>query len=496
MKKNDLVLDGIKKMKRRPLLFWDYVLKAKHWSKQDEIVKSIFRNQRTTVKSCHGIGKSYTAARIGLTFLSLHEDSIVITTAPTFRQVENIIWREWRSAAAKATVDLGNPMKTKHELSEKWYALGVSADKDDNFQGYHAKHILVIVDEAAGVDSNILNVVEALLTSKNVRLLYIGNPTKSMGNFYNSFSSQYFNKISVSVFDTPNFKKNKIRCINDLKTLSYDEVLNMPLVYDELVTPLWAWQRLEEWGEENPAFQSRVCAKFPVEGEDVLINLYLVEESLLREWTKKEERAFYITRNCIGIDVARFGDDTTVFTTAKSSEKNNVEVIDVDWHNGKDTMITVGKAISLFKKHELDKKTDSFCVDDTGVGGGVTDRLIELGYNVIPVNNASSSEKDGYASIKAEIFWNLRILFRERKIKLINKGRLVGEIPTIRYEYTSRGDLSIVSKKNMKKMGFKSPDFVDSLALSCYGFDFSAKSLIIRETKGRTIVKNIFKTDF
>lgn len=60
-------------------------------------------------------------------------------------------------------------------------------------------------------------------------------------------------------------------------------------------------------------------------------------------------------------------------------------------YRGKDTMVTCGHAISLFNTLDFNKEFDYFVVDDTGVGGGVTDRLVELGYNVIPVNNASSA---------------------------------------------------------------------------------------------------------
>ena len=89
-------------IQKDPIVFFDNVLGATHWSKQDEITRSVFRNQRTTVKSCHGIGKSYIAARIVLAFLFAYKDSVIVTTAPTFRQVENILWREIRTAAKRS----------------------------------------------------------------------------------------------------------------------------------------------------------------------------------------------------------------------------------------------------------------------------------------------------------------------------------------------------------------------------------------------------------
>lgn len=150
-----------------PLYFFDGILECGHWSMQDEILLSVFRNQRTTVKSCHGIGKTYTAARIVLAFLFAFKDSVIVTTAPTFRQVENILWREIRQAKSRSKVPLGgNILKTKYEIDEKWYAIGISSDKDDNFQGFHAEHLLVVGDEAAGIPENTMQVIEALMTSQ------------------------------------------------------------------------------------------------------------------------------------------------------------------------------------------------------------------------------------------------------------------------------------------------------------------------------------------
>ena len=175
------------RLQQDPTVFYDHMLGCAHWSMQDEITRSVFFNQRTTVPSCHGAGKSYTAARVALAFLYAFPYSIVATTAPTFRQVENVIWRELRGAVATARVPLGGDLfKTRLDLDPNWFALGLSSEKPDRFQGFHAKsgHLLMIVDEAAGVKAEILQAIEGLLNSKDVHLLYIGNPTVGSGPFY------------------------------------------------------------------------------------------------------------------------------------------------------------------------------------------------------------------------------------------------------------------------------------------------------------------------
>jgi len=121
---------------------------------------------------------------------------------------------------------------------------------------------------------------------------------------------------------------------------------------------------------------------------------------------------------------------------------------------GKDTMHTVGEAIAMFNRLRNQKQFDYFVVDDTGVGGGVSDRLIEEGYNVIRVNNASEpSDKETFRDLKAEIFWMLRQGFIDGNISIHDKGRIVGDLSSVKYDYMSNGKLFIVSKKDMKKAG-------------------------------------------
>lgn len=453
-------------IKKSPTSFYDNFLGCPYWSKQKEITDSVFHNQRTTVKSCHGSGKTYTAARMVTPYLFAHEEAIVITTAPTFKQVENQVWREIHNSHNKSKVNLGGRLlKTSYEIDSKWYAMGVSSDKSDNVIGYHGKSVLVICDEAAGIKPDILDAIEGSLTSANVSLLYIGNPTCAMGPFYDSHKSSMFNKISISVFDTPNFLHNKIRSVDDLhKFTSVQELSNLEIVNENLVTPLWAWGRLQAWGEGSPMFQAKVCAIFPEEGEDQLIRLQWVEDALEKEFTD-EEWLNRPQKKCIGIDVARKGSNYTVFTAM-----DWMAVKDIDWHSGKDTMKTVGKGIHMFNELGFNKERDCFCIDDTGVGGGVSDRLLELGYHVLALNWGGKDFVTGISlTNKSELFWTARTAFMNGQVKIIDKGKLIAQLPTIRYYYRSDDKLQIVPKDQMEKDGFESPDWADSLALAIFG---------------------------
>ena len=112
-----------------------------------------------------------------------YRPSIVITAAPTERQVSEILWREIRSFEAKARAR-GNPIGGKLLQTNKWefspdhFAIGFSTTDDAaKFQGAHAPHVLVIADEAAGILEQIYLGITAVLKGAHTRLLAIGNPT-------------------------------------------------------------------------------------------------------------------------------------------------------------------------------------------------------------------------------------------------------------------------------------------------------------------------------
>ena len=72
-------------------------LHSTYWSKQEEIVRSVFDNRKTAVRSCNSAGKSFVASDIALAFFLNMAPSVVITTAPTFKQVRDVLWAQIRA---------------------------------------------------------------------------------------------------------------------------------------------------------------------------------------------------------------------------------------------------------------------------------------------------------------------------------------------------------------------------------------------------------------
>src|SRR5207253_2243113 len=141
------------KYQKRPEAFAKEVLGSRWWSRQREVAEAVAGHRRVVVRSANGVGKTYLAADLALWFLYCFQPSIVVTTAPTKRQVENLLWEEIRRRQRDAKPKLpGNVQRCRIKMSEKWFAMGQSAAKPDSFQGYHSPNLLVVFDEASGIE--------------------------------------------------------------------------------------------------------------------------------------------------------------------------------------------------------------------------------------------------------------------------------------------------------------------------------------------------------
>ena len=248
-----------------PVDFAQNVLQVKLWGKQVEILNALAENRRVAVKSGNGVGKGFCAAIAVLWFLYAHDQAVVLTTAPTFRQVRDLLWRQIHALHRKT--ERRNPgalggdlLKTRWELDDDRFALGLSSKGADQFQGFHSPNILVVVDEAEGVSEEIFEGIEAVMTSENPRLLLIGNPTTLTGAFRRAFYQErdIYHCVTISVLETPNVAAESV-------------------VFPGLVHKFWVEERKRAWGEDNPIYRSRVLGEFPTQEENTLIPLPHIE---------------------------------------------------------------------------------------------------------------------------------------------------------------------------------------------------------------------------
>jgi len=359
-----------------------------------------------------------------------------------------LLWAEIAKSYHNSRVPLGGRLLTTElKIDDDWFALGLSpkidVDKEaERFQGFHAPYVLVIIDEAAGVSNKLWQAAKGLILNDNCRLLAIGNPGSPSGNFFDCFKDPLWHKIHISAFETPNVVAGK-------------EVI------PGLVTKEWIEDRKKDWGESNPLYISKVKGEFPEEAEDTLILLSWVVAAKNAELEATGPKG-------LGVDVARFGTAWTVLTAI-----HGPKVKEIIAFQGKDTMKTAGWTVKMMQRHDI--PAYSTCVDDVGVGGGVTDRLHEEGHKTQPVNAGAKAEDPGqFFNLSAEMHWAMRKRFETGNIDIPDDDRLTSQLPARKYDMTSKGQIKIEGKEDMKKRGLKSPDFADSLVLAIHGQKFHA----------------------
>lgn len=470
------------------------------WTKQIEIIQAVFKYKTVAVKTCNAVGKSYIAARIVVTFLLLHPGSIVVTTAPTWRQVKDVLWREIATTVKKSAVKL-----TKKEVNQvglnldtDWYAVGLSTKYPENFFGYHSDHILVVVDEAGGVPEQIFTGVKAITPNANAHVLLIGNPTNPDGTFYRAFKDPLIKSFTISAFDTPNLRANGIHNVDDLlkmftpppgvdKLEFFTQVRNnLKLPYPALIDPAVVYERYHEWGTDSPAWQALIMGEFPSQSTQSLIPIELVQMAMGMTEIDADSGKTYAELSGwqipdgpdeYGLDMARYGNDNTVLFPRHGGWVGQA----VSW--GKTSLMdSADRVLKLIDPLDFNVRLN---IDDTGNGGGTTDRLRQISaeqktsgspmhqYNLAAYNFSSKEfmqQPGKFHDITSELYWNLRSWFMKKQIAIPYNERLFNELVGRRWFINKSGKIQVESKDEYKKRtGGKSPDFSDSLALAFAG---------------------------
>ena len=449
-----------------PNKFAKHVLGVEPWGKQRDILSAIAHNRKVAVRSCNGAGKTFTAAVAVLWWLMSYDNAIVITTAPSERQVKELLWREIRQLYMPRRDTIGGKLtRTRLDFAPNRYAYGFSTNTEDRFQGFHSGNILVIVDEASGVDEFIYYAISGILTTQNAKLLLIGNPHGLAGTFYDAFhkNRKGYHTVHISAFDTPAFTKAGITAEN-IADMEYPDPVDEETADDEqphptphkiplgLSTPLWALSTFNEYGPQSSVFQTRVLGDFPSQANDTLIALRDIESAVKRPHVVQPD-----DKPIVGLDIARFGDDKTVIIV-----REGIRVLHIEELRKSDLVNTTGRVITVADEF----KARHVMIDEVGIGAGVLDTLKQdKKFITTGINGGSRSDNPNkYGNLRAQIFDGLRQRFADGDISIPNDPELISQLASLTYRYNARGQLLLESKEIIKGHGRQSPDKADALA--------------------------------
>jgi len=388
-------------------------------------------------------------------------------TAPSEKQLFDALWAEFEAWGNRLPRPIRSLVEIKADSAElvarpaeSFISIKTArAEQPEALQGLHSTWTLIIADEASGVPESVWEAAGSSLTGPHPMAVLTGNPVRASGFFFMAHTQ-----------------------LSDIwwtRHVPCSEVPEATTAYAELME--------RTYGLNSNVYRVRVLGEFPVSEDDVLIPFDLVEPALTRDVIVHKTAPVLW-----GLDCARFGSNRSAL--AKRQGQQLLEPI--KWWAKLDTM-----ELSARVKVEWDATPDwlkplAICVDSIGVGGGVVDRLKELGYPAKGINVSETPalrNEAKYEDLRAELGFDVREWFERRDCKLPNSYKrpeivegkrvdFVGELTQIRYDFKRKSGKIYLTPKTQAN----SPDLFDAFALT-----FAADAVTL--ARGRDQARRPFK---
>lgn len=422
---------------------------AMHQMEMDDWQASLSRDidrgiRQHTIKSGHGVGKTKELSLIVSWWANTRYPWRIVMTAPTSTQLWDGLWPEVCARFKELNPILSSQFDIKAERIELKEdpencfitARGSRKDQPEAIQGIHSPNALILADEASGIPDEVFNAGMGSMSEKNACVILTGNPTRRSGFFYETHTSPSlrddWNRITVSGLDSKFVDRDFVNSI------------------------------IKRCGLDSNEYRIRVLGEFPKSELDVLIDRDLVTASFDRQIDRPDQKPVW------GIDPARYGRDSTVFTPRWGNYVGAQEV----WPK-EDTMQLTGRIRSRFQSMSPARQPAEINIDVIGIGSGVCDRLREFEdmrglINMVNVTEASPPMSRGYRL--RDHLWLQALDWLEKKAGHIDaSAELADELSTPTYRMHSDGRYQIESKDDMQKRGHRSPNRADSFNLTFAG---------------------------
>jgi hypothetical protein len=418
---------------RAPIGFVREVLHAEPDPWQLEALRALARGHtRIAIRSGHGVGKTALAAWVMVWFANTRAPFKIGVTAPSAPQLFDALWPElvkWFNLLPpswKMLWDITSDHITLKSDQDCFITARTSRpDKPEAMSGLHSTHILLVADEASGIDEAVYEAAGGSMSSPGAITLLIGNPTRSSGFFWrcHMMERDRWHCMRVSGIDSPRVTRDYV---------------------DETV---------RRYGLDSNAYRIRILGEFPTADDDTLIPAELVDAAMTRDVVLDP------TVPAIwGVDVARFGNDSSVLIKRHG---NVVPEMPRRWRQF-DTMQLAG-AIKAEWDAQISKPA-LIVIDVIGIGAGVVDRLHEQNLPILGVNVSEAPSTTGrFVRLRDELWVRCREWLEMRSVRLPRDDGLRAELVSVRSRYRSDGRQEAESKALMRARGLPSPDCADAL---------------------------------
>jgi hypothetical protein len=453
----------MRRYQRHPELFCTEILGVQQIPpEQLQILQAVPRALREhkplVVPSGHAMGKDFISSCLALALLYSYPPSKVILTAPTDRQLREIMWNEITSRWKGRKVEMGGKLyeSPKLEINEEWFILGFVTSRTQEqvgkAQGFHSPHIFVIASEAQAIPDDTYTELDGVLTSDTSLLVMIGNPLRTTGKFARAIKDPEHNIVlHLDCETSPN-------------------VIEGRDIIPGMVSKAWVDDKRREWFDKDPnhpLWLSKVKGQLPRSAIENVFSWDMIERGCQNRPDPRQ-------RQCVvGVDPAAFGDDETAFVVMESGVPR--EVFTTAKHEPTDT---AGRAQALRVKH----KAGAIAVDSDGLGEGVASMLREQldeadKWVVISVKGSEkpTNPKSDYANKRAEMWFYCRDLVVEGRVQIPDDLGLKEELSEVEYTYSSSGKIQLERKKDVKERLGRSPDRADAFVYAVWGTRFAPR---------------------
>ncbi|QEG28314.1 hypothetical protein GobsT_30910 [Gemmata obscuriglobus] len=479
------------------------ILKVKWWAKQVEIAEALCKPPyRVLVKASHSVGKSHLAGGLVNWWYDTRFPGVCLTTAPTDRQVKDVLWKEVRRQRRKRPGFVG-PKMPRLESDPTHFAHGFTARDATSFQGQHEASILLIFDEAVGIDGDFWEAAESMCQGAEYGWLAIFNPTDTTSRAYlEEQAGSRWTVIDIPATEHPNIAA---------------ELVARPPEYPSAVRLNWLRDRLEQWAERiepgdatptdiqfpnpdgspqwwrpGPLADARLLARWPASGCGVWSDPVwrsverAAPDPVPERWLPQ-----------IGCDVARFGEDWTELHVRCGNVSLHHEA-----HNGWDTKRTTERLKQMCGEwaqwatqlrdrgaDPIDPRRIPVKVDDDGVGGGVTDQ--RGGFNFQAVSSASNAnDKEAYPNRRSELWFTVADRAKRGELFLSNlpahvRQELKRQAMAPTYKLDAAGRRVVEPKEDTKERIGRSPDGMDAVNLAYYEPSGRGGAVAVEGSRGR-----------
>lgn len=406
---------------------------------------------KITVRAMHGPGKTFGVASLmhwfGFCFRGLSP-----CTAPKLDQLKTRLFREYRKlriGARKGYADLMQVHTTKIEYhgDPDWGFVAETGREPENMAGYHDDCMLIVVDEASGVDEAMFPVLEgAMSTGTLVVLVMIGNPTKNQGTFHDSHRRR-------------GVKENYYR-----QHVTLDKAPR--------VSRKWVQEMIDKYGEDSPVVKVRCKGEFADVDDMQLIALDWITRAFEAETI--DDGTHYTLR--VAVDVADGGFDDSVITVGRRYQTwtHVVKQLSYNFPSSESPIRCADAAEKLFFAWGGKKGEDEFIVDAVGVGAGTAGELMKRGHVVIPFKGGQrSSNPARWTNRRVQAYYVARDEFRDGRLVIdaaalgdsSAQDELAAQLCSIKMRLGQEKVDDLEPKSSLTQRGIKSPDKADSLVM-------------------------------